>query len=118
MTRLDTQSAKRLAKLLGMLGSNSDGERANAARMADQLVRGLGLTWSDIIAPPDLITAPFEACHDWRRTAEYCHRHRAALNDRERAFIATMLTWRGTPSERQQQWLNDIYFRLHCAGHQ
>jgi hypothetical protein len=29
-----------------------------------------------------------------------------------------MLTWRGTPSERQQQWLNDIYFRLHCAGHQ
>jgi hypothetical protein len=52
MTRLDTQSAERLAKLLGMLGSNSDGERANAARMADQLVRGLGLTWGDIVIPP------------------------------------------------------------------
>ncbi len=67
MTRLDTHSAERLTKILGMLGSNSDGERAIAARMADQLVRDLGLTWADIVIPPRAVPAS-----DWRRMANYC----------------------------------------------
>ena len=45
-TLLDPSAAERLAKLLGMLGSNHDGEVSNAARMADALVREHGLTWA------------------------------------------------------------------------
>jgi hypothetical protein len=47
--------------------------------------RGLGLTWGDLIVPPDIV--PLR--NDWRRMAQYCNRCRAALNDRELAFIAT-----------------------------
>jgi hypothetical protein len=41
----------RLAKLLGMLGSDHDGEVVNAARAADRLVRRSGLRWPDIAMP-------------------------------------------------------------------
>ncbi len=41
---------RRLAALAGMLGSEHDGERANAARLATQELRRLGLTWSELIA--------------------------------------------------------------------
>src|SRR5262245_64972779 len=50
MSALDPCIADRLAKLLGMLGSDHDGERASAARKADQLVREHGLRWPDVIA--------------------------------------------------------------------
>ena len=44
----------RLARLLGMMGSQHDGEALNAARLADKLVREQGITWFDVIstAPP------------------------------------------------------------------
>ena len=36
--------ADRLAKLCGMFGSAHDGERANAARLADELIKSAGVT--------------------------------------------------------------------------
>lgn len=47
--KLDDVSRARLVKFLGMLGSNSDGERANAAKMADDLRKKLGLSWDELI---------------------------------------------------------------------
>jgi hypothetical protein len=46
---LDPRTLDRLAKLCGMFGSAHAGERANAARMADELVRVSGVTWFDVI---------------------------------------------------------------------
>jgi hypothetical protein len=46
---LPSADAERLARLLGMLGSEHDGEAANAGRLADRLVCERGLTWRDII---------------------------------------------------------------------
>ena len=43
---------RKLAKLLGMLGSFSDGEVANAGRMANDMIRNANLTWFDVIKPP------------------------------------------------------------------
>jgi len=43
----------KLANLLGMLGSAHDGEVVNAARKADELVRGHDATWCDIIGAWD-----------------------------------------------------------------
>ena len=42
---------ERLIKLLGLLGSDHNGEIAAAARMADALIRDAGVTWADVIAP-------------------------------------------------------------------
>ena len=42
---------ERLIKLLGLLGSDHNGEIASAGRMADALIREAGVTWADVIAP-------------------------------------------------------------------
>jgi hypothetical protein len=39
----------RLGKLLGLLGSAFDAERAQAAQAADRLVRGSGMSWPDFV---------------------------------------------------------------------
>src|SRR5215471_10842644 len=42
---------ERLIKLLGLLGSDHNGEIASAGRMADALIRDAGVTWADVISP-------------------------------------------------------------------
>jgi hypothetical protein len=50
MSALDPQDADRLAKILGLLGSAHDGERASAALKAHDLIRSRNLTWPDVFA--------------------------------------------------------------------
>lgn len=50
----------RLVRILGMLGSDHDGERAAAALAADRLVRGSGWTWWDLLAPAR-VARPFRS---------------------------------------------------------
>ena len=40
---------QRMAKILGMLGSDHAGERANAAKLVDDLRRESGLTWDQLL---------------------------------------------------------------------
>jgi hypothetical protein len=42
--------AARLAKILGMLGSDYDGEIAAAGRSANAMVKRAGLTWDEVIS--------------------------------------------------------------------
>lgn len=46
---MDLQEKSRLEKLLGMLGSSFDGERANAARMISSMAERQGLTIVELI---------------------------------------------------------------------
>ena len=58
---LATHDRKRLAAILGMLGSNSAGERDNAARMAEEFRRQHSLTWSELLgllAVPEVTPEP------------------------------------------------------------
>jgi hypothetical protein len=50
MPPLNDTDRARLAAILGMLGSNSAGERDNAAQQAERLRRRLGKTWDDLLA--------------------------------------------------------------------
>ena len=50
---LNPQLAEKLVRILGMLGSDHDGERANAAALASRMVRKLGITWADLISKPE-----------------------------------------------------------------
>jgi hypothetical protein len=51
LNKVDYRQRDRLVKLLGMLGSQHDGERANAAQLVEQHRAALGLTWDELIIP-------------------------------------------------------------------
>lgn len=117
--QLDPGAANRLRKLCGMLGSQHDGERATAAAKADALLRAAGLTWADVITAPPIIPdhvpriRAWRASNtDWQRMAQFCHSRRWSLSQREREFIESALKWRQL-SEKQKDWLTDVYARLH-----
>ena len=95
-------AAEHLAKIAGMFGSAHDGERASAARLADEFVRRLGLTWRDVLATPP----------EWQMMARYCRDLAHCLTDRERDFINNIAKLRKPPSDAQVQWLRDIFERL------
>ena len=46
---LQGPALERFIRLCGMLGSDFEGERANAAALASRMLRESGLTWRDII---------------------------------------------------------------------
>jgi hypothetical protein len=92
----------KLVKILRMLGSSHDGERAAAGLKADQLVRTMGTTWSDIVAPKTLpaadvgdsieakigtILANIEACSDWERGFITSVNGRPVLSSKQRAIV-------------------------------
>jgi hypothetical protein len=48
----------------------------------------------------------------WREKLRTCEAHRHYLNDAERAFVRSLATWRGTPTEKQLGWLNRMFENL------
>jgi hypothetical protein len=48
----ETVLSRKLRKLLGMMGSDHEGERANAGAIADRTLREAGLTWDDVVNIP------------------------------------------------------------------
>ena len=99
---------QRLTKLCGLFGSEFDGERANAARMADDLIRGFGLTWKDVIWPVHAEAgAPDQAQHvphDHQDAARMCLRFAEVLTEWERQFCRSILGYRRL-SEKQERML-------------
>jgi hypothetical protein len=93
----------RLVRLCGMFGSDHIGERANAAAMADHLVRQMGLTWPDVLA---------DVPEDWQAMAKVCRNNAHLFNTTERRFISTISTQRWQPSDKQLRWLTSLYERL------
>jgi hypothetical protein len=96
---LPTDGACNLAKVCGMLGSEHAGERAAAALKADQMVRGAGFTWRQIIMPKALPATDAKirfclqhaewCCSDW--DYEFLHslagRHRDELSENQEAIL-------------------------------
>jgi hypothetical protein len=63
--------ADKLVKVLGMLGSDHDGEVAAAGRMAHAMLKAMGLTWGDVIKPAAPKPEPppqSRTQRRWRRT--------------------------------------------------
>ena len=120
--KLDPRVLDRLVKLLGMLGSNHDGERAAAALKANALMREHGLVWSDVIPTPipnnhhrtngakDLKQDNQKI--DWREMRDYCARWSGLLRPREQEFIDNIEGWQGALTPKQRDWLTAIYNRI------
>lgn len=119
----------RIAKLLGMTGSRHDGEALNAARMADALVRELGLTWTDVLAavpPADPGIRPqpapqLDLLRDWPVRWQSAARFCAAcgvgiIRDKDIDFAAKVASYSHRPSEAQLIWLHDLTARVLAGG--
>ena len=117
MTTLPASDRERLAKLLGMLGSDHAGERDNAARAAHQLVQQRGITWREVVTHPPLSDTDqsTDPIHDWRRTAAACSRYPHLLNRWEAEFVAGLPRF-SRLSGKQRSALVKIVVRLRACG--
>jgi hypothetical protein len=112
MVFLDPADRSKLAKLLGMLGSDQPGEVVNAAKAAHRLVQARGLAWDEILAqePPARETSQLTG---WRLTVDRCLRSAAVINDWEFKFLSSLS---GSifphPTPKQQVILDRITVRV------
>jgi hypothetical protein len=119
MSALAASDRERLARLLGMLGSDHAGERDNAGRAAHRLVQQHGITWYDVVvtrSPADTGDPDTDSIGaGWRRMAAACSRYPHLLNRWETDFVA------GLPrslrlSTKQRSALLKIVVRLRACG--
>ena len=100
---LDHNTAKRLAKLCGLFGSEHDAERAAAAQMAHRLVKERGLSWFDVILPvrshSDVVEeqigmalANLDALSMWERGFIYTVRYKPNLSPKQLAVLSRLAT--------------------------
>ncbi|MFL5256761.1 MAG: hypothetical protein ACJ8AI_28480 [Rhodopila sp.] len=121
---LSQQERTRLAKLLGMLGSNHSGERDAAGLAAHRLVMNAGMTWQDVLTPqvehhrrkpepePDWPPPrPTNAYASWRRTVASLLSRTELLTAWEAGFLHS-INERFSLSERQFEVLEDIVERV------
>jgi hypothetical protein len=118
--RISPAERIKLARILGMLGSEHDGERASAALAAERLRAKTGQSWSSLLAaesPPRLSHDVPAGDADWRRQIAFCVRHYGLLNSWQRTFLAGVREWRGVPTDKQLRKLTEITgeVRARCA---
>ena len=122
MTALPPADAARLVKFLGMLGSDHDGERASAGRMAHNLVTKHGLTWADVVvAGPAFVVPPTEKMRpapwssenetDHQRTARVLLQTGYAWGEWELGFLRNACN-RNRPSPRERTKLEELRQRF------
>jgi hypothetical protein len=114
VTHMPDGLATKLVKVLGMLGSDHDGEVAAAGRRANQMVRSAGLTWDQLLNPP----APesqqtYRPPRRWRQptsdsdSAALCLQWPEVLTDWETDFCRSIIG-RHRTSPRQTEVLERI----------
>jgi hypothetical protein len=106
----------KLARVLGMLGSAHDGEIAAAGRAANELVRGAGLTWPEVIEPPSALVQPYpdRAEEDYPLTIEDCLES-SWLTPWERKFLGS-IRYRTRLTKKQIQVFEDIKTKIRRAA--
>jgi hypothetical protein len=109
---LPSPATERLVRIAGMLGSDFEGERANAAAAATRLLQQHGMTWRDLIEC-GCPASPRPASPQWGRGD---HRERAArllarartLDRWEREFLQSIAKWTAPLSPKQAAVLERI----------
>lgn len=119
---LSSHDRSRLAKLLGMLGSNFDGEVVNAARAADRLIKNAGETWESVIIHTTTIAVSYQphtrqreyrappAPEHWEEVKKY-QAYTTVLNAWEAKFLES-IGLRHSLSEKQQKVLARIRAKI------
>ena len=102
-----------LSKLLGMLGSNHDGEALSAARKAHELVKRCGATWPEVLQLAETPNNGAQAVH--RDEAQHLlHVGKGIITDFERRFLVGIIAFE-TLSEKQETTLAGIRAKIHSG---
>jgi hypothetical protein len=131
---LNAKDRTRLIQLLGMLGSDHDGECCNAARLACRLLRTHGLTWEQALQASDgndergslwdqAFAAGYRAGREWkpptwREVAKEMLDY-SDLDGWERDFLSSFLDQgRESPTPRQETVFRRVAERcgMRCPG--
>ncbi len=106
--------------MLGMLGSDHEGERATAARMVEEHRRKCGLSWAEIIipSPAEETRAPPRERKagkpPWQAKAKGVVKSVLAT-EWERSFAQGLLArWHGPLTEKQAEVLERVWTK--CCG--
>ena len=90
---LAPKTAERLAKIVGLLGSDQPGEVCNAASAATRLLRDNGMTWEALILRPPVASpaadpaSPPRPQSGWRGAVATCQARPELLTRWERGFL-------------------------------
>ncbi len=103
---LSAADADKLAKILGMLGSDHPGERDAAAIKAAAFVRSREVTWPDIIRPGP--PPRWQPVSNTRDLALQCAKFPAVLTVWECQFLAEIASLPRPPSAKQLSILRKI----------
>jgi hypothetical protein len=115
MMALSPSERARLIALLGLLGSEHDGERASAAAFASRFVRERRLTWHDVVLPNAAapVTPPQPA--SWRTVVAECRARPDSLTAWEQTFLGGLDRFPNL-SVKQRAALDRIATRLGVAA--
>lgn len=104
---LSPDAAKRLVRILGMLGSTHEGERSAAGLQAHRIIDGAGLTWETALAPllgPPQADRGYEPSDDFVGHSDlviFCIANSDTLSEWEISFLNSVLSFkRLTPKQR------------------
>jgi hypothetical protein len=109
-SRLPPALRDKLAKILGMLGSDHDGEVLAAARRAQMLIKAAHLTWAQIVSASHIV----EIAEIDLQLVERCCVSITLYEDYEAAFlhvIRAQLRRGQSISRKQRAWLDSLYSR-------
>jgi hypothetical protein len=108
---------ERLARVLGMLGSEHDGEALAAARAAEMIRRQMGATWSELLTEPPPPSKPHRPTYrasparTWRDTCAELVKHKGCRNRWEVGFVSRLPDSR-VLSAKQRRILDEIALRV------
>jgi hypothetical protein len=107
---ISSDDRTRLAKLLGLLGSDFAGERNAAGLAAHRFVRERGIAWSDLLAAPR--SARRESTRaPWHATCAELAKRPGHLRPWERQFIAGLPQFPHL-SAKQRRILDELASRV------
>jgi hypothetical protein len=121
---LSPAERNRLIAILGMLGSDFDGERASVALMASRLLKNAGLVWADVVVVPQARPRQERPRHDpsdpfpgrsWYDIAARCGEYPQYLDAWELEFIEGLRRFPRL-SPKQFAKLSTIVARLRTRG--
>ena len=93
-----------------MFGSDHAGERAAAAAKADQLVRRLGLTWTEMLtSAPRALAAPPAGI---KQKIDLIYANRGMLNAKARDFIANVSRYPHRLSDKQVRFVDRLFVEI------
>lgn len=126
---LTPNDRERLIKLLGMIGSNADGEALNAARLAHKLLQDRGMTWRQVVGGNGAVSPPFinpwgsgtwhhtpppppppsRGSERWRTVADFILNYKdEMINEWEYHFLESIIARPGGLTQKQMATLVKI----------